>query len=166
MNEKERFESKINRHGPIPEHRPELGPCHVWTASLDHQTGYGWFSFKRKPLGAHRVAFYFAHGRWATECVCHHCDNRGCVNPKHLFEGTRAENLADMRAKGRHAHGPNPKRQGENHNLAKLTAKDVQEIRALYAAGGVTQTALARRWGISQTHASDLIRGKCWGHLR
>lgn len=53
----------------------------------------------------------------------HHCDNRQCVNPEHLFLGSQDDNVKDMMAKGRHA-------QGERHSISKLTEEAVRDIRA------------------------------------
>jgi hypothetical protein len=41
-------------------------------------------------------------------CLCHHCDNRRCCNPSHLFVGTREDNIYDATVKGRMT-GPIPK---------------------------------------------------------
>lgn len=117
----DRFWSKVNKNGPIPQHRPELGPCWLWTASCRH--GYGQFPLSRpaqkKSYPAHRVAYKIANRRLGILEVLHHCDNRPCCNPQHLFEGTQADNVADMMTKGRHASTVRPEVydaiKGENH---------------------------------------------------
>lgn len=175
----ERFYAKVDKNGPIPAHCPELGPCHVWTACR-LADGYGRFSIgsrtegTRRTAPAHRVAFFLAHGRWPEPLACHHCDNRGCVNTAHLFEGDDADNAADMVAKGRGATGerngaytrPHSRRRGELNGRSKLTEQDVRDIRANYALCRVTKTELARRFGVGRTTLGQIIRGEIWVHVQ
>jgi hypothetical protein len=67
----------------------------------DRGRGLLWLADGR-PVTAHRAAYYIAHGEIPDRmCVCHSCDTPRCVNPAHLWLGTQADNLADMRRKKR-----------------------------------------------------------------
>lgn len=174
MSDANRFFSKVNLHGPIPAHRPELGPCHVWTAYRSKK-GYGQVGFQGRVCIAHRVAFFIAHGRWPQPNACHHCDNRACVNPDHLFEGTNADNTADMDSKGRRVvirgtrHGrrtkPHRTARGERNGLAKLTEQDVRDIRANYALCQVTMKDLGARYGVGKAAVHEIIHRRTWAHI-
>lgn len=88
------FMKKVNKQGPIMyEH---LGPCWEWTGIM--KEGYGIYS----TWSAHRLS-YELHKAPIKEnmFILHLCDNRACVNPYHLREGTRQENIQDMNQKGR-----------------------------------------------------------------
>src|SRR5258708_37208051 len=87
--------------------------CWFWTAST--WDGYGRFEGTR----AHRYSWTLHTGKRVPKglCVCHSCDVRACVNPKHLFLGTRADNNRDMVRKGRERHPGSP---GEENSRAKL----------------------------------------------
>jgi hypothetical protein len=93
--------------------------------------------------------------------VCHHCDNRGCVRPDHLFLGTPADNTRDMCEKGRQGHRSSP---GEKNGFAKLTNDQVLEIRRR-TANGETGTTLARELGVSNSAISGIVLRKSWRHI-
>jgi hypothetical protein len=93
------------------------------------------------------------------------------VNPSHLWIGTNDENVADKVKKGRQsrgaAHGAaviasNPSHAvGEEHHLAKLTSRDVEEIRRLYGIGN-RQVDIAETFNIAQSHISRIVRNENW----
>ena len=83
------------------------------------------------------------------------CHNPTCFNWRHLRWGTVKENSADMLLDGTDA-------TGERSWDARLTWDQVTEIRARYAAGGITQTALAAEYGVSFQHLSLIVKGRRW----
>lgn len=148
-----------------------MSPCIEWTGARN-TSGYGWRSFRGKATGAHRAAWIMAHGEIPEGvCVCHRCDNRLCVNVEHLFLGSHAENMADMRQKDRRK-GIAPSRlgdmRGSNNGRAKLNEVAVRQIRAEYIAtreDGVTTYDLAKKYGVSPSSMQALIRGDTWRHV-
>lgn len=87
--------------------------------------------------------------------MCHKCDNPPCVNPAHLFVGTRSDNMRDMVDKGRH-----PYVKGERNHSAKLTDEQVAEIRARYSGAWGEYTELAHAYGVSVQHVRAIVRGE------
>ncbi len=155
----ERFWSRVNRDGPAPSHRPELGPCWVWTGGCDDD-GYGTFSHAGFPVRAHRVAFLLDNGRWPTPCGLHRCDNRRCCRPDHVFEGTVGDNVRDMVSKGRLVPPP-PPRPGRRDPFAKLTEDGVRAIRESHAAG-ISARELGETYGVSETTVREAVRRVTW----
>lgn len=155
----ERFRRRIDTNGPIPAHRPELGPCWIWQGSR-FPSGYGALTTPIKTYRTHRYAWEIEHGPIpAGMLVCHHCDNRPCVRPDHLFLGTTADNAADRESKGRGNPG-----HGIAQPSAKVTDDDVREIRRL-ASTGMMQKEIGRRFGIAQPTVSGIVRRVTWAHI-
>ena len=109
---------------------------------------------------AHRIVFGLETNE-EPEAVCHHCDNPPCCNPRHLFAATRAVNNADMVAKGRLVN-PNV---GVDHPGSKLDDATVLDIRKRYAAGGISQKALSKQFGVCQRTICNVVNRLHWRHV-
>lgn len=84
------------------------------------------------------------------------CDNPCCINPNHLFAGTRQDNIDDREQKGRN----NPPK-GEHNGRAKLTKSQIVEIRQKHQQGA-TLRGLGREYGVNKTTIADIVSGKHW----
>lgn len=155
--------------------------CWEWTGSKDKK-GYGSFCIKtRKTMLAHRFSYKLHFGNFSQHLfVCHHCDNPACINPKHLFLGTRYDNILDMMLKGRQNKGPNPKLSGKNHwsykypekclkgeknKSAKLTEKQVIEIRNKYIPYKISCYKLANEYNVNPSLIHKIIHYVLWKHI-
>lgn len=139
--------------------------CWEWN-STKNEHGYGVIGRGGKYGGmllAHRVSWKMHSGPIPDNlCVLHRCDNPKCVNPDHLFLGSRADNNADMITKGRAKHDGFL---GVSNPMVKLTDSDVLEIRKLYIPGVVTQRQIAKKYNVDNTLISLIIRRKAWRHI-
>lgn len=135
--------------------------CWEWQGCCS-DTGYGnFYAFGALHL-THRLSWSLHHGAIPKGlCVLHKCDNRRCVNPGHLFLGTKKQNSTDMAAKGRERV---PCLRGEMHGAAKLTNKDVVRLRMEVAAGR-TRRSLAKELGVSESLVGLVVRRKAWRHI-
>jgi len=104
-----RFWSKVNKHGPIPQHKPELGPCWLWTGAMDGKDyGHIWANGKLQP--SHRIAWEMAHGPIPDGLQPDHlCRNHACVNVAHLELVTSKENTL-------RGDGPTARRANQTHS--------------------------------------------------
>lgn len=137
---------------------PHCG-CHIWTGGTT-KTGYGVCSTGGQGSDmAHRVAWTVTNGPIPAGLhVLHRCDVPSCVNPDHLFVGTNRDNVDDKVRKGRARLGSKVDRRGSRNSAAKLSSRDVAEIRASVDGCSV----LARRYAISKSTASRIKRGISW----
>jgi HNH endonuclease len=182
---------RVYVHGTLEErfwaHVEKTETCWLWTGAR-HTNGYGAFAMQtgklvHKNMVAHRMAYELTYGAILPGLFCcHHCDNRPCVRPDHLFLGTATDNMQDMVRKRRHGSMVHPERvprgalhpsktrpelrpRGEGHPRARLTEVQVREIRRLYAEEQATQWGLARTFGVSRSVIQRVLARTSWAHV-
>ena len=142
-----RFFEKIERI-------PEAG-CWLWTDALN-KDGYGLLMVHGKVVTAHRFSWRIHFGDAGESHVLHWCDVRCCVNPFHLFDGSHADNMADMKAKNRARGHP-----GERNTKAKFSREQVDAIRELLSKG-YSCNSIAKSLGVVHSTISRIKRGEGW----
>lgn len=145
---------------------PRASGCIEWTAATTGN-GYGLFSVGPRRGGrmwlAHRWLWEQQHGTIPAGLdLCHHCDNRRCVEIDHLFVGTRKENMQDAVRKGRTSHVT--RTQGESHGMAKLTMDNVKQIRAMRSQGQTLGT-MASLFEVSIAQISRIVKNQSWKEI-
>ena len=128
--------------------------CWIWKGAVTSKHGYGCFQTGGRVLGAHKVAWLLTNGDARGLCILHHCDNRVCVNPAHLYLGTKIDNARDKLVRGR-------------DTVCRLTPDQVREIRALFPVwkNGMGKE-LARKYDVSNTVISDIKLGRTYAHVK
>jgi len=139
--------------------------CWPWLG-LKNIQGYGRVQINEYSYYAHRVIFNLVYPnqielnapRNSSEkgFLLHTCDNPSCCNPKHLFVGTHADNMADKAAKGR-----SPDYTGGKAPRCKLSMSQATEIREKRKQG-ISARELAKQYGISLPSIKTLLAGKSY----
>ena len=155
---------RFDHHGTDEERlRRQIGAedrrgCWPWLGTINNK-GYGMVSLNGRGMAAHRAVYMVLTGKPIPRelDLCHRCDNPKCVNPDHMFFGTRTDNMRDASAKGRMA-------RGMRHPHAILTDGQVKEIRERVRSGEV-QRHIAASMGIDFRTLNAVATRKSWGHL-
>lgn len=148
-NPEDRFWEKVEK---------KADACWEWKASK-YFNGYGQFFDGNRKICAHRFSYKITYGDISDDLlVCHRCDNRGCVNPSHLFLGTQADNMRDMLLKGRKVVGD---MSGTKNGRAILDTEKVVKIRRMFASK-VSIAQIARVYGVGETTISHIIYNRTW----
>lgn len=137
--------------------------CWLWKGHIVKKSGYGQACFLGIHPQAHRASYEYLVGPIPDGLhVLHvrHCPHRHCINPRHLYAGTNAENMLDKVVLGRAPHG-------SSHCHARLAESDVLKILELYHAPRSTHTreTLAKIFGVSGGTIRPILQRKTWKHV-
>lgn len=158
----------INLQKRLLKSSSRVGQCLEWNGRRTYN-GYGVLTIRKegkkngKKIGtnAHRASYLAWIGPIKRGLlVLHKCDNRCCIEPSHLFLGTHADNMNDMKLKMRQY-----RPEGELHGQSKFSDSDILKIREEYATGSISQAKLAKKYAMSLTSAHNIVTRKSWKHI-
>ena len=134
--------------------------CWEWQG-YRNKRGYGQLGGKNG--FAHRVSWVVHNGEIPENLhVCHKCDNPSCVNPRHLFLGTRSDNMQDASRKGRMNTTHLSFASDETHQASKLSNAQVRLIRS----GKIKPSILAKQFGVHEATVYRAKRGATFQDVR
>ncbi len=144
-------------------HCEKTDSCWNWTGAT--RNGYGHITVgsrtdgTRRPMRAHRAAYETWNGPIGNACVLHNCDNKACINPKHLYLGDHKQNAKDALERGQMAPA-----HGENNGNSKISEITARQIKFLLARECRHQS-IADGLGVSIHIVKDISKGKTWTHI-
>ncbi len=152
--DKNRFYSNILINGE--------SECIEWKGTMK-SNGYGQFkTLNKKWLHAHRYSYELFVGKIIKNmCVLHQCDNRKCVNPNHLWLGTKKDNTQDMINKNRKVVLA---LKGEMNGMSKLKEQDIKTIRNSYSSKN-NCTELSKIYRVSISTIDRIVRNITWRNI-
>lgn len=154
--------------------------CWEWQGAYSGD-GYGLINRDGKRYKVHRLAYLFEYGHIEKPQVNHHCDNKMCVNPDHLYNGTQSDNMQDAYQRNENVRSgldtsleTNMKRlqkiqendlyaRGEDASQSKLTEAEVRNIKEMV--GVHTDTEIAEQYGVDRRTIRQIRIGNNWAHI-
>ena len=149
------------------------GECHVMRGSTD-TSGYSIMSVRGGPMLCHRLLYAMTRDDFDEQlCVLHSCDNRRCINPSHLSQGTNQENTRQRVERNRSNREPHDSstylrgeewhrvfdktfKWGEANSQCKLSDADVLEIKT----SNSSNQELADRYGVTYQAIWQIRKGR------
>ena len=117
--------------------------------------GYIILNRNGKRISAHRYSYEKNYGSIPKgKMILHHCDNKICINPKHLYLGDHSQNMKDMVTRNRQAYG-------SQSSQSYLTTKEVLQIRNL-CHDGISDHEIADRFNIPFLLVNRIVTGRTW----
>jgi hypothetical protein len=140
-----RFYDKANQYKKV---KPSQKGCWEWQGSTA-KSGYGQMAIgSDRPELTHRLSYkYYIGDIPEGRIICHHCDNRKCFNPAHLYAGTYRSNVEDMYKRGRENNTGKPK--GEAHHAVNITNSEAKTIYDITRDESIIKKDVAENFGVS-----------------
>lgn len=130
--------------------------CWTWKGSVFKCNNRPRISIGTRSCLTHRIAYCLFNGPIGGMLVCHSCDNVLCVNPKHLWLGTNADNSADMSKKGRTK---------DQNGVLNCQAKLNDDIVRAILLSEESNTSLALKYGVSDSNICMIRKRITWKHV-
>lgn len=156
LNERIAISYDVNKNG-----------CHEWIGTIG-SNGYALISINGKNAIVHRLLYKQKYGDIPNALmVCHKCDNRKCINLKHLFLGTAKENTQDMIIKNRGYNKKGITPEGFRNQIEKVKKLNVVQVKEIkdFLKNGMRLKSISQKYNVSYSCISDIKHKRSWFNI-